>query len=253
MGVKSAIFSLLPEAVQHRIILRKTGFRKIESAPLTDHIRADFFLTPKSKTWDARLDKAYGHEPGVVRWFEKNLRADDVVYDIGANMGYYGVLVNHLHHGVEFHGFEANWFVNYYQRLNRDHMGLKKSWPIIEKLVGDKDQGEFIRVDTYIRSHSGPTIFLMDVDGEEVTVLRGAPELIRSGKATFLIEVHPKDLADRGKTVDEVMAFFPKEQYALRYLPALREAGSVWSETISAADRKEEFFLLATPLSNPRY
>jgi len=252
MGLKKLIFSALPTTIQHRIILKKTGYRKLEDVPFTSSHRADFFLTPKSQTWENRLSTPYGHEPGVVQWFERNLQKEDVVYDIGANMGYYGVLLNAIHPGIEFHGFEGNWFTNYYQDLNRRNLGVADSWHIIEKLVGDSDQRGFIQVNTYLKSNRRPSIFLMDVDGEEVTVLKGAGNLIDGGDCTFLIEVHPRDLAKRGLTSKQVVDFFNPVTYRLRYLPALREEQSTWKDTITETEQSEEFFLLATPLNHQR-
>jgi len=75
MGIKKASISLQPEAMQHRIILCRTGYRRPESVPLTDDHQTDFYLTPRHRTWDARLTALYRNEPGAVRWFERNLRS----------------------------------------------------------------------------------------------------------------------------------------------------------------------------------
>jgi hypothetical protein len=49
-----------------------------------------------------------------------------------------------------------------------------------------------------------------------------------------------------------VVAHFQNSHYALRYLPNLRNPSSQWGEQISEEDKKEEFFLLATPIQKQR-
>jgi negative regulator of genetic competence, sporulation and motility len=53
----------------------------------------------------------------------------------------------------------------------------------------------------------------MDVDGEEVNVFNGAKSLIDLAKTTFIIEVHPKDLKERGQNIDQVLNFFSDEKF----------------------------------------
>lgn len=252
MDVKKMVFGLLPEAVQHRIILKKTGHQLFRDAQATDRVKFDIYTTPKMGIWKTRLQTPYGHEPAVVKWFERNLKSSDVVYDIGAHMGYYAVLASKLSPGVEFHAFEANWFIAHYLKLNKQLHDTSGTWRIVEKFVGKENKKGFVVVDRYIQTNKPSTIFFMDVDGEEINVLAGAKQLLENGTCTFLIEVHPADLKHRGQVVEQLLQLFSTEKYTLRYLPNHRGKESVWGDNISENDIQQEFFLLATPIQQPR-
>jgi hypothetical protein len=139
-----------------------------------------------------------------------------------------------------------------YQHLNREKSSNKENWHCVEKMVGDQDQGDFVSIDSYTKRGVIPSIVVMDVDGEEFTVLNGAGDLLDKGTASWLLEVHPKDLAKRNRTQEEVTSKFDRSKYAIRFLPNLRNSASRWSETITAEELKDEFYFLATPISNQR-
>ena len=92
----------------------------------------------------------------------------------------------------------------------------------------------------------------MDVDGEEVNVFNGAKSLIALAKTTFIIEVHPKDLKERGQNIDQVLNFFSDEKFKKAYLPNLRNLDTEWKEILSSEEKTEEFYFLATPINQPR-
>jgi hypothetical protein len=252
MGLKSMIFSMLPKAMQHDMIIKKTGFYLMEKAHFTSAIHTEMYMPPQKQTWVNRFSKPYGHEPEVVKWYERNLDATDVVYDIGSHMGYFAVLVSKLKPGCKFHGFEANWFIARYFKMNQKHHDKSGHWKLTEKFVGAKDNLEMVAMDTYIAQNEAPTIFQMDVDGEEINVLSGAKKLLAQGRCTFIVEVHPKDLADRQQTDAQFVALFDSNLYDLTYLPNLRSDKTKWAKDISDEDRKEEYYLCATPKGQNR-
>lgn len=252
MGLKSFVFSLLPVSVQRKIILQKTGQLVLNNTSLTPTIQLDVVIPPRGTTWVNRLAKPYGHEPQVVKWFERNLKNDDVVFDIGAHFGFYGILCTQLCHNVKFYGFEGNWFTISFQEHNRLRSPNPQNWHLINKMVGKKAGKDFVTVNGYADQGIVPTVFLMDVDGEEVNVFAGAEKLIAMGKTTFLVEMHPKDLKERGQHVDEVMAYFSDELYTKVFLPDLRNDNTEWKNEINQDEKSEEFYFLATPKNNQR-
>jgi Methyltransferase FkbM domain len=248
MGLKSIVFSLLPTSLQHNIIIKKTGFRFLEKANFTDTIQTEMFLPGgKQQTWINRFSKPYGHEPEVVKWYERHLKSNDVVYDIGAHMGYFAVLISKIKPGCQFHGFEANWFIAKYFKMNQQHHDKAGDWKLTEKFVGPVDNHKMVSIDTYMLNNPAPTIFQMDVDGEEINVLSGAKNLLARAQTTFIVEVHPKDLADRKQSESQFVALFDPAIYELSYLPNLRSDASKWADSISELDRKEEYYLCAKP------
>jgi hypothetical protein len=119
-------------------------------------------------------------------------------------------------------------------------------------MVGDHANKDFVMIDQYINDGIVPTVFQMDVDGEEVNVFNGAKSLIALAKTTFIIEVHPKDLKERGQNIDQVLNFFSDEKFKKAYLPNLRKLDTQWTAELSAEERTEEFYFLATPIDQPR-
>lgn len=252
MSLKSVVFSLLPQSLQHKIIIQKTGQRIIPNAAITPSIQLEVVISPRGNTWVNRLAKPYGHEPEVVKWFERNLKDSDVVFDIGAHYGFYGILSTQLCPNVKFYGFEGNWFNISYQEFNKQRSPNPQNWKTINKMVGSQPGKDFVTVNQFVAKGEIPTVFLMDVDGEEVSVLQGAKDLIQKGETTFLIEVHPKDLKERGKTVEQTLEFFSDEIYAKAYLPDLRSETSQWQPEINQVEKSDEFYFLATPKNNQR-
>jgi hypothetical protein len=246
-AVKRMIFEMLPVSLQRERIIRKTGRIDLPSAQFTPSLSRPMYIPPKEEIWKDRLGKPYGHEPEVVRWYEKNLKNSDVIYDIGTHLGYYAALTSGLRPGIEFHGFEGNWFMASYFMMNKQRLDIDGKWHMTQKLVGDQDDQTFISINHYIRSNPVPTIFQMDVDGEEITVMKGATTLLGNRRTTFIIETHTEDLAKRGKTVEEFLAFFSTDLYDLQFLPDLRANVTHWREELSPEQMKDEFYTLAIP------
>lgn len=247
-SLKSTIFSLLPESVQHRIILKKTGFKLLENGYFTNDIKTKMYMPPNQPLWVNRMSKPYGHEPEVVKWYERNLKNSDVVFDIGVHIGYFAILTSKLKPNISFHGFEGNWYNAYYLKLNKLLHDQKSQWFITEKFVGKSDDSKMISIDNYIsKKNASPTIFQMDVDGEEINVLSGAKKLLDAATCIFLIEVHPLDLANRKQTTEQFLKIFDSTKYKFRYLANLRADNSFWSDKISSAEMKDEFYLMALP------
>jgi hypothetical protein len=224
----------------------------MEQAHFTNRICTGLYMPPKQQAWKNRLSKPFGHEPEAVKWYERNLQPHDVVFDIGSNMGYFAVLVSKMQPQAKFHGFEANWFIASYFKMNQKLHDPNSAWRLTEQFVGKNDSSEMIAMDTYIRQNVAPTIFQMDVDGEEINVLSGAKALLAAGTTTFIVEVHPKDLADRKQSDKDFVALFDPALYKLRFLPNLRSDATAWTDNITEQEAKEEYYLCATPLSAPR-
>lgn len=252
-AVKRMIFNMLPEKTQRERIIRKTGFVSIDQGHFTPGLTRPMRIPPKEQIWKERLSKPYGHEPEVVRWYERNLRADDVLYDVGTHLGYYAALTSGLKPGIAFHGFEGNWFMAEYFLMNKAQLDKANRWHMTQKLVGDRDDDTFVSINHYLQNNPTPSIFQMDVDGEEISVMRGAGHLLGNGITTFIIETHPVDLAKRGKSVQEFLNFFDSEKYDLRYLPDLRAEVTAWTDALSETQLKNEFYTLAVPKGQSRF
>jgi FkbM family methyltransferase len=68
---------------------------------------------------------------------------------------------------------------------------------------------ELVRLDDLARAlPAPPALVKLDVEGAEVKALRGAPELLASGRTSFIIEVEEGHLERQGSTVSELQALF---------------------------------------------
>lgn len=153
----------------------------------------------------------------LTRFLIKNLRADDVFYDVGANYGFYAFLAVEL--GSEVHVFEPVSDIFPYLKLNT-RMGepltlnnialADASGPIafyeafsshesggstMRADVNEQIPGHFRTIsvlagtlDSYLAGHSKPSIIKLDVEGGEYRVLRGAAETLKA-KPLIIMEV----------------------------------------------------------------
>lgn len=68
-------------------------------------------------------------------------------------------------------------------------------------------------------THDAPEILIKcDVEGAEWAVLQGATRLLESGKATFLLSVHPELLPEFGGSVDEIRTILQRAGYSIKEL-----------------------------------
>jgi len=126
------------------------------------------------------------------------------------------------------------------------------TWRIFNCFVSDsdftKDGDRFITMNTFINQEQVvPTIFQMDVDGEEYRIINGATKLLGNGVTEFIIETHPKDLGERGVTVHQFLDLFSPAHYDFVYLPDLRNFDSQWVNSLDKVDLTQEFYLYAAP------
>ena len=162
---------------------------------------------------DLRREKAYwlGHyEPEAQSFLESHVGAGDVVYDLGAHVGFFSICAGRL--GAKVYAFEP--LARNAARIRRqaDMNGLPIE--VVEAAVWDSDGGVHledgdsdsewraaeggavasIRLDDFASHHDPPTFVKIDVEGAEGRVLRGAEAMIRRYRPTILCEVHGDEL-----------------------------------------------------------
>jgi FkbM family methyltransferase len=155
----------------------------------------------------------YGeYEPEITALFRNLVKPGSVVFDVGANAGYFSIISREL--GATVHSFEPN--PNVRALLTRsaglgpagsitivpaacsDHAGtmpLYLSEPgntgLTSLIIPSERsvQVEVITLDEYVaRTGVRPDLIKIDVEGHEREVLRGAAELLESGKPTVIAE-----------------------------------------------------------------
>ena len=156
----------------------------------------------------------------LTKFFIKNLKRDDVFYDIGANYGFYSALALEFIDTGEVHTFEPNPHIFKYLEtnfknlpvfLNKKALGnqaketdffytsrnsggstlIKEA--VHKNLKYNKFKVEVIQMDNYLKTHSKPTIIKMDVEGAESLVIEGGEEFFKNNSPTIAMEVWPKN------------------------------------------------------------
>lgn len=171
---------------------------------------------------DARVFSMYGFLPEksekkLTQWFIKNLKDEDIFYDVGAHMGYYTALGEEIIEGGEVHSFEANPELTRYLYKN---FGLSKKVHVVSRAVVDvgrevdfyKARRELgssfgsrfklagiqaqrlnvrgISLDEYVgKGHRPPTVVKLDIEGGEYDALLGARHILENSSPVIVMEV----------------------------------------------------------------
>ncbi len=192
-------------------------------------VRARFFygFTAKLPILDANARHLYfmgalsPEEEPLTKFFIKNLKEDDVFYDIGASYGFYTYLASTLLTRGNVHAFEPNRLCGEYLEANAEHAenirinkyGLydedgerpyygqdatfssgSAGNSLVQEVSDDKALHELYKVqtvtlDTYVKDHQAPTVLKIDVEGGELSVLKGAQNFLKANNPIVTIEV----------------------------------------------------------------
>jgi FkbM family methyltransferase len=158
---------------------------------------------------DLSKEKAYwlGHyERAVQRFLQENVSPGDVVYDVGAHVGFFSVCAARL--GATVYAFEP--LAANAKRLERNaalnsldiHAVEAAAWNetgTVDLLPGDSAK-EFrtvagagvpsIALDEFAEREQPPTLMKLDVEGVEANVLRGARGILAEARPTIVCELH---------------------------------------------------------------
>ena len=160
-----------------------------------------------------RREKAYWlahYEPPLQRFFADTVAADDVVYDVGAHIGFFTVLAGRL--GARVFAFEPVPASVERLRTNvelndidgtvvpaaawRDGGGVALHFgPTFEQArVDGSGPAPSVSLDDFASTHPAPTVLKIDAEGAEGEILRGAARLLRDGRPlTIVCELHGSD------------------------------------------------------------
>lgn len=179
-------------------------------------------------------------ETGTTEAFGRILRQDDVIFDIGANLGWYTILASKLAPKGECHAFEPVPFIFKKMQRNCEINNLSNTIHFRNIALGDEDGKEVViytfkglyhghsslstlersdytesrtpmtTLDKYIADNNvGRLDFIkMDTEGAELKVLSGAKQLLRrENPPTWIIELNEETSASFGHSPTEVLDF----------------------------------------------
>ena len=210
------LYSLAPENKYVNFIVTKFGMWSVKhkrKKRLTFRSReGTIFRIDLSEKMHKYLFIRGTYEPGLSRFFRMNIRPDDVVFDVGANFGWFSVLfLKLLDKRGSLHSFEPvppiyeelkqNIALNKGKiepKLNNFALGAKKTRTEINVFknlphghaslsdLGREDAStydtEIITLDHYIEKYKirKVDVIKIDVEGAEFNVLRGAEKLLKN-------------------------------------------------------------------------
>ncbi len=169
------------------------------------------------------LDMVIGrYEPAIQAVLESTLRAGDVAFDIGANLGYFTlVMAKQVEPGGRVVSFEPDpeMFSALTRNVGRNVHGsngivtvaaavgaeagavrFARGWRSTRgKIVPDGGdlEVELMKVDDAADRFGAPRVMKIDVEGAEFDVLSGARAVLKGEKPLVLVEVHSEELERR--------------------------------------------------------
>jgi FkbM family methyltransferase len=211
-----------------------------------------------------RCLKIFGKEPGTVDWIRENVKADDIFYDIGANIGVYSILAASRTgkggrvyafepHGANFARLIDNIALNNFQQIVfpnnfalNDQEGLfsfnYKSGDVgtsdsqlsaVSDAAGDEKGVQISElkyattVDRLIASGDikAPQHIKIDVDGNEFLILAGMRQLLSGARHPASVQVEMNDPHKQ-----QILEFMKDYHYRIAHKHYTRSASRKISE-----------------------
>ncbi|WP_440990667.1 FkbM family methyltransferase [Haloarchaeobius baliensis] len=179
-----------------------------------------------------RTVRTFEGELPVVQTFVDDVTDSDVVWDCGANIGLFAVLGGQQ--GATVHAFDPIPSNARRTQENLDLNGIDGTAHAIA--LGSEagtatiptdsgsganhslaEEGDDIVVETgdsVAASADAPTVLKIDVEGMELDVLEGLEDSIDDVRLAY-VEVHHRQLAERGESPDEVIAWFEERGFTV--------------------------------------
>ena len=190
-----------------------------------------FFHEDISETVQLRLDHFFTKERETISWIKNHMDKESVFWDIGANIGQYGIFASIIHkcktyliepEPQNFSNLCINILLNNLKYTNPISIALsdKSEYSSIDmkpnagnsqnKINKDYFFNHYLWVDTVdnlVSKHFiAPTHLKIDVDGVELKILKGASNTLKNVKS-ILVEAHP----DEEKELFELLEDFKLE------------------------------------------
>ncbi len=195
----------------------------------------------------------YGYrEPEATKVMQGILNPGMTVFDIGANIGYYALMearvckqvfaiepgldnVSSLNTSIRLNGY-SNISVHYTAIGDRDgtiRFSLNPASPNWHRVAKDGDKNAVIvpvtTLDTFWRTQGCPKVDLlrMDVEGYELSILKGACDIISCCLPAMFLEVHRDHLKSYGGSAREVLEFLAGYGYSVYKSFVLAKPGPI--------------------------
>jgi hypothetical protein len=137
-----------------------------------------------------------------------------ILLDIGAAEGIFALDVIEQVEKVYLFECEDIWM----EALRATFEPWKEKTEIVKKYVGDRNEGDFITIDTFMTGKEQNNIHIkMDIEGYEVSALNGAKNLLSNGKnISFSVCTYHRE-----NDVEDISRFFESLGYSHQLTPGL--------------------------------
>jgi hypothetical protein len=195
-------------------------------------------------TWPSEADYP---EPIVVDEFCDILTSNSTFYNIGAGFGYYHRVASVA--GVpddSIYCFEAD-----SETASLLDKNLPSESQKVRAFVSDKvnNQDNQISIDYFVDDTNYPTVIKIDIQGSELSAVRGMRDTLEKYAPVLYVELHPKLITDG--SVDDMFSLLRSIGYSIETVNH-RSRGASWStpEKSDFTDKSEngvDYFMRATP------
>ncbi len=220
-----------PKLASKMLTMMPPGMRNFSTVVNANGIKLKIFT---GESLGKRMYYSGDFENTQVQIFLSLIGSDTVLYDIGANIGYYSILA--ASHGARIYSFEPCPEMQEWLSCNIELNHLSERITVVPEAVSGKEgtvtfyphrEGNFgvgkifksqesvnkkasappleVRtraLDGYFQEFGMPTLIKMDIEGAEYFVINNLPEsLVRDDAPTLFIEFHPTDIANLGGNV----------------------------------------------------
>jgi FkbM family methyltransferase len=244
---KSRLGRAIPAHVLGAILANDPGATRFADLP-----HGGKLLCPLDDWLGASLYFFGDYEPATTALFRRRLRAGDVVFDVGANLGYFTILaaslvgktgdvhsfepnprlIPFLRNSIEFNLFEERVHLTNVAIAEQSggvatlHLstvaassGVSSLLPLSHLAAGSTIEVPVLNLADYCRTQQISSVRLLkvDVEGAELQVIRGAQELLRARRVELLVcEVQPNEQdPDAPKHLIEALGTFGYSPFAI--------------------------------------
>jgi FkbM family methyltransferase len=197
-----------------------------------------------------------GYEPSLCAFLTDRIKNAKVYADVGGNVGVFSVLPALVNPRCKIFCFEPDVTIKPLIVRNMKLNGLDETHiTIISAAAGDRDgsleyhphaygflanickedvsiydvrcTAPMIRLDDFFADQgSDPDLLKIDIDGGEMSALRGMSRILTETKPDLFLEVHPVHLPRLGSTASEVCDFLRKFDYQFFLLDDFRNSST---------------------------
>lgn len=166
------------------------------------------------------------HEPLTTKTMVDHVDEGDVVWDIGSRLGYFSGVAAELNATPEnVHMFELR-VSNCRVIETMNEKCFDGRIRINNTRIGGPDAET--SGDEYYVEHGAPDFIKMDIEGGEVSAIRGMAQLLEEHAPTMVVEGHPELLEKQGSSDDELLALLRRYYDDIRISFEFRAPDGEW-------------------------